>query len=284
MYQQRPWDLASPPSLDTLPFDADKPEFLYKHDGFHTLRLGIYRDFCGSAVFLLLRFGYFGLSNIDQLLASAHGHFHLWQLASHKHAALRSFTKHLFCYKNAGSFPWMNIKGSDCALVLLWLRTLVVGILGGGVNQEYHRRPLEVILATCEVATDFYDMMVKHNMFVSRHCGATMVEKGPAFINGYCFLAQFSLTKKWCLFAVKPKAHFMRHMIQELESQLAQQNQLVLNPLIWDCSQNEDFLGRICRLARKIDARVLGPRLLTNYLIKAGILYDRVVKKKRRIS
>ena len=282
IYTERPWDEEKPPDLHCVPYDVDKPEAFYKHDTFHTLRLGIYRYFCGSVLFLLLNLGYLGPGDIDKKLEYAHGHFHLWQLASHKHAALRSFTKNLLCYKSAKSYPWFNCKGSDCALLLLWLRTFVFGILTEGVLPE-HKQPLEVIRATCEVATDFYDMVVKHNMFLSRNCALTLVEKGKSFINGYCYLAKFSFTMQWCLFALVPKIHFKRHIVHELEQQLAQHRQLVLNPLVFDCSQNEDLIGRICRMGRKIDHRILGFRILTNYLIKAGILYDRAVKTKKKL-
>lgn len=281
IYKVRPWDVENPPDLDMVPYDTEMPEAFYKHDSFHTLRLGIYRDFCGSVVFMLLHMGYFGPGDIDAKLTAAHNHFHLWQLATHKHAALRSFTKHLLCYKNAKSFPWFNCKGSDCALLVMWIHTLVCGILVGGVPRD-HQRPLEVIRDTAAVATDFYGIVVKHNMFLTRDCGSSLVEKGRSFINGYCFLAQLSFTFQWCLFAIKPKAHFFRHIVYELESQLARQNQLLLNPLLFDCSQNEDFIGRVCRMARKIDHRVMGVRVLTNYLIKAGLLYDRAVQNKKQ--
>ena len=271
MFLGRPWDDQKPPATDRIPYDSEKPEAFYKHDTFHTCRLGVYRDFCGSVVFMLLYLGYFGPGDVTG--------FHLWQLANHKFAALRSFSKNLLVYKNKKSYPWFNCKGSDCGLLLLWLRTLITGILIEGVPQN-HQRPLEVMRGTCEVATDFYDMVVKHNMFVSRNCGSAMVEAGQSFINGYVFLAQLAFSWKWCLFAIKPKLHFKRHIVEELERQLGTQSQLILNPIVWDCSQNEDFIGRLCRLGRKLDHRIMGPRLLENYLIKAGILYDRIMKKR----
>eukprot|EP00438_Fugacium_kawagutii_P035612 Skav231842 [mRNA] locus=scaffold2215:283811:285574:+ [translate_table: standard] len=284
IYAERPWRENDQPSLDLVPFDVDKPEFLYKHDPFHTLRLGIYRHFCGSIVFMLLRLDFFGPGNVPTKLEVAHGYFRLWQAATGKHAALRSFTTHLLSYKTAKSYPWFNVKGSDCGLLLLWLRTMLTGLLQQDEGLQQNRQALEIALATCEVAIDFYDMMVKHNLFLNRNCASSMVEKGQSFLNGYCFLANFALTNEWCLFAIVPKAHFMRHMIQELEAQLASQSQLLLNPLCWDCSQNEDFIGRICRMGRKIDARVMGHRLLENYLIKAGILHGREVRKRKQLK
>ena len=280
LHVERPWSERAPPALDSIPFDAEKPEFFYKHDTFHTLRLGIFRHFCGSTIFLLLCFGYFGSSDVPTKLECAHGYFRLWQLATGKHASLRSFTKNLFVYKNQKSFPWCNVKGSDCGLILLWLRTMLVGILAEGVKQAGHQRVLEVVLSTCEMATDFYDIVVKHNMFLTRSCGSTLIEKGRCFLNGYCILADYAFSTQWCLYAIIPKAHFTRHIIYELESQLNRGNRWLLSPLIFDCCQNEDFMGRICKMGRRIDARVMGFRILENYLIKAGILHKRAKKPK----
>ena len=88
-------------------------------------------------------------------------------------------------------------------------------------------------------------------------------------------LAEMAFSRQLCLYGIKPKMHFKRHILEEIETQLSSQASLILNPLVWDCSQNEDFIGRMCRMGRKIDARVMGPRLLENFLIKAGILYNR---------
>ena len=49
----------------------------------------------------------------------------------------------------------------------------------------------------------------------------------------------------------------------------------ILSPAVWDCSQNEDLIGRMCRLGRKIDTRVITQRSLEFYLIKAAVLLRR---------
>jgi hypothetical protein len=284
IFNERPWSDNAPPALDSIPFDAERPEYFYKHDTFHTLRLGIFRHFCGSLVFMLLRTGFFGPGNVSSKLESAHGYFHLWQLAESKFASLRSFTVHLLCYKNAKVSRGSLVRDQmlDFYFCGFALCSMVHGILNqdGEQQRNNYEQILRIALATCEVAIDFYDMVVKHNMFLSRNCGSTLVEKGLSFCRGYTYLAKFAFSKQWCLFAIIPKAHFTRHIVQELEAQLAKGNKLLLNPLMFDCSQNEDFIGRICKMGRKIDARVMGPRLLGNYLIKAGILHNRFVKKR----
>lgn len=67
----------------------------------------------------------------------------------------------------------------------------------------------------------------------------------------------------------------MKHLLQEVKAQIDSEQKLILNPLVFDCSQCEDLIGRICRLGRRVDGRVLSSRVLQNYLIKAGLLAGR---------
>lgn len=57
-YGSRPWSESKPPLMDAIPYDPSKPEAMYKTDEFHTLRLGTYRHFTASAIFLYLRYGF----------------------------------------------------------------------------------------------------------------------------------------------------------------------------------------------------------------------------------
>ena len=59
IHVERPWSDAELPCLHEVPFDRERPEALYRNDGFHTLRLGIYRDFTASCIFLFAKWGLF---------------------------------------------------------------------------------------------------------------------------------------------------------------------------------------------------------------------------------
>ena len=290
MFVERPWDEGSPESLPDLiriPFDGGKPEWLYKHDVFHVLRLGVFRDFAASVILLLLRWDHFGSQgDLDTKLQGAHGHFRLWQQGSRKKASLRSFSKNLFTYKTKKSYPYANVKASDCSLILQWLVVLVIGILTAGPPQE-QLEVLNTILATCRLAISFYDLITSHNMFLDKACAVNLFQRGQSFVNGYVYLARWSLDHHHCLFALKPKLHFHKHILEEIKAQLDAGSTFVLNPLIFDCCRNEDLIGRICKISRKIDGRILHKRVLENFLIKAGILArhaakDQAPRRRRR--
>ena len=281
IYEERPWGEADDeqPSLIRIPYDMSRPEAMYKHDILHTLRLGVFRDYTGSTVFLLLRWNYFGDSGtVNTKLEAAHGHFKLWLAANGKSAALRSFTKQLLQYKNKKSFPWFNVKASDCNLIMKWIATLLVGIL----NEQppsWQVPVLQALLATCQCGLSFYGGVCNHTMFLPRVCAAALFEQGQSFLNGYMFAAKWAFENEHCLYGVKPKHHFMKHMLLEIKQQVDAGDPLVASPLLWDCAQNEDLIGRVCRLGRKADGRTLSSRVLQNYLIKASLLAKREVKK-----
>ena len=272
-HQERPWSNNNLPALHCVPFDRHKPEWLYRHDPFHTLRIGVYRDFVGSTLFLWIRWKYFG-NAIPQQLEAAHGHFTLWLRATKNTAALRSFSTALFNYKNSGSYVWANVKGSDVTLLCKWIATASAGFLLE--EQDVTRRDvLKVIQSAARLATEFFDVIYKHGVFLTRPCAGHLYEKGQAFLQGFSFLAQHSMNAGLCLYSLKPKMHFQKHILLEVYEQLQQGCASVVNPVIWDCSQNEDVIGRICKLGRLCDTRVLTQRVLEFYAIKAAILLRR---------
>ena len=273
-HQERPWSNNNLPALHDVPFDSDKPEWIYRHDPFHTLRLGVYRDFVAGTIFLWIKWQYFGARAIPQQLLTAHGHFTLWLRATKNSAALRSFSTALFNYKNAGSYVWANVKGSDVILLCKWIATASSGFLLE--EQDVTRREvLQVIQSSARLSTTFFDLTYKHGIFLTRPCGAHLYETGQAFLQGFSFLAQYSMNAGLCLFGLKPKMHFQKHLLLEIYDQLQQGCASIVNPVIFDCSQNEDLIGKICKLGRQTDSRLLTQRVLEFYLIKAAILLRR---------
>ena len=274
VHSERPWSDSNLPCLMAIPFDQEKPELLYRNDVFHTLRLGIYRDFSASCIFLFMKWGYFGCGNMPEKLEAAHGHFTLYLRTVGKTAALRSFTLALFNYQNAGSYVWSNTKGSDTMLLCEWLVVAARAFLVEETDR-IKRQALSVVCDAGQLSLEWFDLIYKHGMFLPRCCAATLYEKGQAFLNGYAWLANFAMGCSMCLFGVKPKCHFQKHTLLEIYWQLQQGCLYVMSPVVWDCSQNEDLMGRVCKLGRKVDTRVITQRVLEFYLIKAAVLLRR---------
>lgn len=274
MWSTRPWAANNPPSLQIVPFDSRGPEKLYRHDPFHTLKLGLYRDFVASVIFLFMRWGFFGGGAVPVKLETAHSHFRLWCLAQRKTASLRSFSKAFFNYTSTSSYPWANAKGSDVTLMMKWLRTATCAFLSDCSDHE-KVEVLKTIWSAANLAVQFFDHMNGHCLWLSTSCGAVLYEYGHSFLIGYTWLAGYAHRSQMCLFSVKPKAHFFRHILLDLRLQLEKNDRVILNPLCWNCEQNEDFIGRMSALTIKLDSRVATHRVLEFWMVKASILFKR---------
>lgn len=281
MWASRPWAMNNQPSLSVVPYDRTRPEQIYQHDPFHTLRLGIFRDFVGSVVFLYLVWGYFGDGAVPVKLESAYSSFKLWCLTVQKSASLRSFSKALFNYKTKRSYPWINAKGADVVLAIKWIKTITCGFIIQCTDQE-EMSVLNAILNCATVAIQFGDHMYHHKLWLNSCCAASLYENGHAFLVGYTWLAGYAFNAQLCLFSIKPKAHFYKHILLVLFAQLESGAKVHLNPMCWDCSQNEDFIGRMSALTTKLDSRVATKRVLEFWMVKASILFKRHFPKMKQ--
>ena len=54
---------------------------------------------------------------------------------------------------------------------------------------------------------------------------------------------------------MKPKQHAIHHVAYELRQQLLGGKMFIMNPITWGNEQNEDTVGRLARLARKVSTR-----------------------------
>ena len=64
-------------------------------------------------------------------------------------------------------------------------------------------------------------------------------------------------------------------MLLESKAQVDNNDRYAMNPVMNDCQQNEDLIGRLCKSSKKIDVRVMTKRVLEFYLVKAHILLKR---------
>eukprot|EP00438_Fugacium_kawagutii_P017945 Skav204910 [mRNA] locus=scaffold2145:72845:74551:- [translate_table: standard] len=280
-FTTRPWTV-DPPLLP-VPFDSQAPEAFYRIDPFHTGKVGILRDMVGSSIFWMIRHDYYGArGDIPSKLASAFGAFKLFCSAQSCTAALRSFTKMLFSYKTAKSFPWTNTKGSDTVLLLRFVVLQAAAFINDPLRQA-DLVTLREIHQTASNGLAFYDALYNHGLFLDRDCALSVYVAGNKFIAGYCRLAHSCLHRPdpLNLFGIKPKLHMMRHMLLQIQGPLLDGAETVISPLAWNTEQNEDCIGRLSRLSRRLDSRNLCSKILMCYLVKAQCLYNRLKKSRR---
>ena len=282
LYAQRPWDVNSPPSIASVPFDRECPERVLQRDLFHLTKVGVYRDFIGSSVLLLCHLKYFdqepspGISNARPvLLGRARNHFRLFCLASKKSAALRTFTKDNFNAPSRKSFPWISCKGSDTVLLIDWICVLTRACINTRLDDK-HLQVLELINKTARAANDWLRALYMHGIWLPKQCAFAMYKTGRCFIENYNLLAFKCLHElEFSGYKMKPKIHLIAHTLLEQISWVQDPRvTLIPSPFLWNCEGGEDLIGRVSRISRRCHQATVCASTLEKYLTKTKFLYD----------
>ena len=80
-------------------------------------------------------------------------------------------------------------------------------------------------------------------------------------------------------YGMKSKFHLIAHTKHEIAVLLDKPGcDFVLNPLIYSGEMNEDVVGKLSRLSRRVSSRLTSKRTLQLYLCKAKAVYGRFAK------
>ena len=280
MFTVRPWALppAQPPPLLQIPFDQQAPERFYRKDPFHIGKLGALRDLVGSILFWLIENKYFGhAGQLPEKLMRAFAVFKLYCITEGHQPALRSFSKALFMYKSRASFPWANTKGSDTVLLVQWLLVQLTACKADPLKPE-DVAMLDLMHRTATASMEYYDQLYAHGLFLPRTCAINLYLHGSRYINGFNLLAGQCLGKQ-NIFPIKPKLHMWKHTLVEIRQSLESGAEWLLSPLCFNNEGNEDSIGRLSRLSRRLDSRNVGERVLMCFLVKIDLAYRNLHKK-----
>ena len=286
LYETRPWSSGDPPMFDKIPYDKTTPERILKRDFFHCSKIGTFRDFVGSSVLLIVRLGYFNqvgaLNNQKVLLQRAFGHFRLYCCTVGKHPSMHPFTKDNFNCASKKKFPWCRTKGSDTMLLIEWLQYLSRACLNDPMD-ESHKDILEMVNWTARAGTSWSKSLYKHGMWLSRTCANALAKEGNAFLRGFNSLAHASLhstlltSLEFCGYGMKPKLHLLCHEIYDIRRWLADPAiTWIPNTLMFGCESNEDVIGKLSRIIRRLHQKQVSRAVIERYLMKTKALYTRL--------
>ena len=243
--------------------------------------MGLFRHAAASTLAMLILWGY--LHDMDSpdgngipvLIRRAYGHFKLWAATFKKTPALRSFSKSLMSWPDLATSPWFNTKGSDCMLLVRWLDTYVGQILIQPQKPE-HVQVLKIMRAMLQAADSAFSLMTTHRLLLPRRCAVHLYEKMTGILNGYNWLANYCLNNGVTAYAMVYKVHAWKHEAYELFQALKDPRAShFFNPFIHSCEINEDCVGRVSRLSRRVDSRVMERRCLELFYVKCLFLHKR---------
>ena len=283
LYDERPW--AVRPSLMSISYDESKPEDLLKLDLFHLWKVGLGRDLAGSAVIIYCRLGFWDIPgegrDLNDRLGWAHASFKLWCLAGHHCAGLQHFSKAFFNLKTFADSAWSNSKGSDTMLINRWLHWFTCLLLQSPTPQSQpHEQLLRIFRRVAEHSFEIMDVCYSHGLWLSIPCAKNLYIKLMCLLRGYRRLAYEAVRLQMVGWGLKPKYHALHHMAYSLRQQILTGNCLALNPMAWGNESNEDTIGKVCRLARKVDVRTITRRVLQRYFLKKRALLKRNRKQR----
>ena len=277
MFQARPWSAL--PILASLPFDVWwVQERMLIPDPFHLVKLGLARDLIGGIVIVLARKAFFDFEgstrNLDDRLRRAESSFLMYCAACHERPAFRGFTRAFFHIKNHMSAPYTNSKGSDSMILLRWLLWLVSLNMTQPVVQGYNGL-LRLMKHCCKAVLGMFRLLHSHKLFLERSCATHLYILMMRLLRGYKLLGQRAILLAVRAFVLKPKAHGLHHVAFSLKGQLESGAPLVLSPECHGCEPNEDYIGRVSRLSRKVGAQVVDLRVIQRVFLKTRSLHQK---------
>lgn len=271
-YISRPWE--SDPYLTLIPIDKLAHERALQGDMMHILKLGIGRDIVGSVRIILLRKGFFDFDDMSKDIRfrfqRAYSSFNLYCQAQGKSAGLRSFSKAFFNMSSLVSAPWANSKASDTILLLQWL-VFVLKLQISTPHVDGYNSLLSQMLQLCQSSLELR-MVHTHPLWLERDCATHLYVSMMTVLRAYAFLGKRTMEFNIRAFIQKPKLHALHHIAFGLKTQLLSGALLIMNPQINGCDVNEDYLGRISRLSRRVGFRMCDLHVCERYFLKVSSL------------
>ena len=193
---------------------------------------------------------------------------------------LRSFSRARLHYEKEGKFPYVTGKGSDSVLILKFLRFfLELQLREEDSLDPANVRMLRLMLRGCIHGLAFTQSIHGHGLWLSTSCAKEIRKSIQVFANDYARLAAMCSHERRTLFSMVPKIHSLLHFRTHLSLGIALGGP-VLNVGLFDCSTNEDFIGKISRHSRRISNRNMEHGVIRAYLVKSKFVITKFKQKR----
>ena len=262
-----PWTIPSP-LLDLPTNDSDLASF-YCPDIFHVYHAGCGKDFTASAIIYMMKQVY-RRRNINQSLDDINQEFKAW-LSNNKTERIHfgSFSLELLGYYGSRSFPkghWS--KNMDTATIGKFVGDLCIKGLVDFPRDEF----LSLILDACSTIAHFMHILFHSSYWLTESEGWQLIQSGCGFLKAYVKLAEKAHAKGLCLWSLKPVIHLLAHIVHTALQQYRADTTCVINPVAESTFMCEDFVGRVSRLSRRVNAKQHGRKIMYRYMVAAHVM------------
>ncbi|OLQ13517.1 hypothetical protein AK812_SmicGene2482 [Symbiodinium microadriaticum] len=256
-----PWSRI-PPFLEYMPHIREDAPSFFRLDIMHLLHLGFGRDFCGSSLVLLLDL--YNADSITVALESQTADLKLFLKQTRRQLHFKRLSRDMLGYKNEHSFPtghWRKALDTPVMFEFVkWLLDQQQGLL-----QE--DQLLRLIYGASHAMGVFMRTVLKAGLWLTKQEAAIAAEAGLFFLQAYGKCARICADRNLCRYNLTPKLHFWHHLCLRLHQGVQKDLLFLQNPLADSNFADEDFVGRIARLSRRVSPRMQSERTIGRYLV-----------------
>ena len=216
--------------------------------------------------------------NIVDRLHRGYMLFKLWCLANSKTPSLKNFTK-ANLHMTGSPFPYLGGKGSDTTLVLMFLQ-FFIPMCQREMKHPDHRDILGAVMQLTESLLNFISLQYSHDLWLPTKCAEFMYLEGLVALRAYNYAAQHGMDMGKPLFGLRPKFHSLAETVFETKQGVANGHPYILTPLTFSCEGNEDFIGRVARISRRVSSRTCTLRTLQRY----GVAFHAKLRRLKQVK
>ena len=137
---------------------------------------------------------------------------------------------------------------------------------------NFHSSKLFSKVKGTEAANDFVSGLHKQGAFVGPRHGAYLARRGYAFLDAFMSLANGAYAAGFPRFILVPKCHYLHHVVHHLAT-CASAQVWSLNPLCFSVQLQEDLVGRVARVSRRVSPMTVSLRTLQRVLLAADAAF-----------
>lgn len=260
-----PWDV-TPELIKHLPHDRSHPGSFFRPDIWHCLHLGIAKSFVSSVLQICL--DVIPQSNNDLRFEWLTNHYTRWCRSEKRSCYIAKISAYLVSYgeKSGASGNWS--KGSVSTNLMLWLVPLLSALPADQMGW------LPRCLQGARDLNAAITLMYNSPLFLDSSDAKFIFKRGLSFVRLYCSLAReaFDQGRHW-LFPLFPKVHAMFHFFLQMKME-CEQCQMAQNPLSSSCQLDEDTVGKVSRVSRRVNVRLVAMRTLQRHLIASWKVWN----------
>ena len=260
-----PWN-NTPAFIRHMHCDLEDQATFYITDLWHNYHLGVGKAFVSSVVQLCLNF--VPAPNLDAKWVWLTHHYRNFCRSVSLQPHITKLTGYTFSYgdKTGAMGTWS--KGALTTNFCKWIAVLLAELSG---DRDGH-------LQECLVATKgmnaLFSCLFNSPLLLSSNEGFYVANLGFHFLDIYGKLARVCFdARKPFLFPLYTKLHMLHHAWIQIWQDCSNHG-FAFNPLWTACQQDEDAIGRVSRISRRVSIRATMIRTMERYLVLAHTAWN----------